>query len=49
MDPGSPLRAELDAMGADGSNMGLALEAEVNSIRFAPLDDNIAEGLGGGV
>ncbi|CAK0908732.1 unnamed protein product, partial [Prorocentrum cordatum] len=44
LQPGTALRAAVDAMGSDGSNMSPSLQREVDSIMFAPLDDTIAEG-----
>ena len=38
------MRAAVDAMGQDGSNMSAELEFEVNALRHAPLDDTVAEG-----
>eukprot|EP00959_Pyramimonas_sp_CCMP1952_P285307 5965581-Pyramimonas_sp.AAC.1 len=40
----SPLRGDVLAMSGDGLGMSEQLEAEVNSIKYAPLDDTVAEG-----
>eukprot|EP00959_Pyramimonas_sp_CCMP1952_P262263 5484454-Pyramimonas_sp.AAC.1 len=44
MRPGSPLRAAVDNINERGGNISPQLEAEVDSIRFAPLDGTVAEG-----
>ena len=43
MMPGSPLRAAVDNIDERGGNISPELEAEIDSIRFAPLDDTVAE------
>lgn len=41
---GSPLRAAVDALQDDGSNVSPALAEELHSLRSIPLDDSVAEG-----